>query len=245
MITDLWSRIKKRYEQGGIVQVIFKIFAVSLRTVRNLLINAYFRVRPTSKFTFRGKAYRYFWHTYNKTWNSERAVELSIIRGVVKEAQRNHKKILEVGNVLKHYFFGMRHDVLDKYEKVKGAMNVDVVDFSPHDKYDLIVSISTMEHVGWDEKDKRPEKVIDGFSNLIHNCLKKGGMLVVTLPIGYNPYLDQFMREGKIKFSKLFCMRRISRDNKWIEINCGDAKNIEYGKPFPNANTLLIGFYQK
>ena len=43
------------------------------------------------------------------------------------------------------------HDVLDKYEKGNNVINDDVVSFSTEVKYDLIVSVSTLEHVGWDE----------------------------------------------------------------------------------------------
>jgi hypothetical protein len=38
--------------------------------------------------------------------------------------------------------------VLDKYEQAPGVINEDVVSFSPPQKYDLIVSVSTLEHVG-------------------------------------------------------------------------------------------------
>jgi hypothetical protein len=40
------------------------------------------------------------------------------------------RNVLEVGNVLSHYF-PVHHDVLDKYEKAKGVINEDVVEFSP------------------------------------------------------------------------------------------------------------------
>ena len=63
------------------------------------------------------------------------------------------KNIFEVGSVLSHYF-PINHDVLDKYEKGHGVINQDVVDFKPHNKYDLIVSISTLEHVGFDDNTK-------------------------------------------------------------------------------------------
>jgi len=35
-------------------------------------------------------------------------------------------------------------------------------------------------------------------------------------------------------------MQRISKSNKWQEIN-----SIQYGTPFPSANGLIIGYYEK
>jgi hypothetical protein len=60
------------------------------------------------------------------------------------------RNILEIGNVLSHYF-PVNHDIVDKYEKADGVINQDVVHFYSPKKYDLIVSVSTLEHVGWDE----------------------------------------------------------------------------------------------
>jgi hypothetical protein len=53
--------------------------------------------------------------------------------------------ILEIGNVLSNHV-RFEHDVLDKYEFVKGIINEDVVDFRPEKRYDLIVSISTLDY---------------------------------------------------------------------------------------------------
>ena len=38
-------------------------------------------------------------------------------------------------------------------------INQDVVDFKTNEKYDLIVSISTLEHVGWDEEPRDDKKI--------------------------------------------------------------------------------------
>lgn len=81
------------------------------------------------------------------------------------------RKILEVGNVLSHYF-PVNHDIVDKYEKADGVINQDVIDFYPSKRYDLIISISTLEHVGWDEnlRDHKilrdPMKVLHAIENL-------------------------------------------------------------------------------
>ena len=58
-----------------------------------------------------------------------------------------------------------------------------------------IMSISTMEHVGWDESPRDPNKIPLALENLRLKCLAPGGEIVVTVPIGYNAYLDKLLKE--------------------------------------------------
>lgn len=163
-----------------------------------ILYNLYYRYLNRT-FIFNGKKYKYFYHPYNATWKNERKIEVPIIYDLLKQNQG--KRILEVGRVLSHYF-SISHDVLDKYERGKDVINEDVADFTPLKKYDLIISISTLEHVGSDETPKEPEKVIKAVENL-KRCLNTGGKIVFTIPIGENPYLDNLIRNKKIRIDKL------------------------------------------
>lgn len=119
----------------------------------------------------------------------------------------------------------------------------------PRKKYDLIISISTLEHVGWDENpsDHRvlhePEKIIRAIDN-VKGLLNLNGKIVVTLPLGYNPYLDKLLKSGKIKFDSRFCMKRISKDNRWIETGWKDVEDSKFNSPFPYANGLVIGIME-
>ena len=189
-------------------------------------------------FKFQGRKYRYFCHYYNNTWANERVVEVPIVLEIVKKHHQG--KILEIGNVLSNYFFINNMDVLDKYDGSKGVIKQDVVNFKPGDKYDLIVSISTLEHVGWDENPKDSHKILRAIGNL-KNCLSHGGKMVITLPLGYNPCMDKLIKERKIKFDEQYYLKRISKDNRWEEAEYGDVHNAKYGKPFPRANALLVG----
>lgn len=202
--------------------------------------NYYKLTDKTRTFTFQGQDYRYFNHWYNTTWNDERAIEIPIICKFVSE--NNGNNLLEIGNVLSHYF-NIGHDVVDKYEKAEGVINEDVVDFKTSKSYRLIISISTLEHVGWDESPKNPEKILDALENL-KKCLPPGGKLVVTFPLGYNDMLEKYLEIGKIKFNKNYYFKRISKSNKWIELKSENIK-AQYNFPFPAANVLFIGIYQK
>lgn len=192
-------------------------------------------------FRFQGRNYQYFCHRYNFTWMNERAVEVPVIWEMVKKY--HGKKILEVGNVLSHYF-SFSHDILDKYEKGEGVINQDIVGFKPAGKYDLIVSISTLEHVGWDENPRDPGKVLRAVENL-RNCLVSKGKMIITLPLGYNPPMDELLGERGIPFSQQYFLKRISRDNKWKEVEWKDVCGAKFSDPFPNANGLVIGIVEK
>ena len=149
------------------------------------------------------------------------------------------KKILEVGNVLSHYF-PINHDVLDKYEKAKGVINKDVLDFKPRKKYDLIVSISTIEHIGWNERPRDPQKVLRALDNL-GKLLAPGGQMVVTFPLGYNKNLDKFLKKDKLPFNKKYYLKKISRGNKWRQVGWNEVKDSKYNSPLRYANAVVIG----
>jgi SAM-dependent methyltransferase len=210
---------------------------------RNKLI-AYWCVRLVKSpppFTFQGETYTQFWHRYNSTWRNERAVEIPIIRAVVRKSPG--ARILEVGNVLSHYG-PVSHDVIDKYEKAEGVVNEDICNYAPVKRYDLILSLSTLEHIGWDEQPRRPEKILHAFENL--KCLlAPGGRILVTLPLGYNGPMDQWLREGKIAFTRQFYLKRISPANVWREVGWNHVQNARYDDSVPTARELLIGIVEK
>ena len=113
--------------------------------------------RGQRTFAVGNRTYQYATDHYNRAWRNERAVELALGRGFLDE--HNGQRLLEVGNVLAHYG-ASGHDVLDKYEDAPNVINDDIVDFSPDPPYDAILSISTLEHVGWDERPREPDKTL-------------------------------------------------------------------------------------
>lgn len=190
-------------------------------------------------FRFQGKDYKYFYHEANTTWMNERAIEIPIICSFVKK-YKNYE-ILEIGNVLSHYFM-FNHDIVDKYEIAEGVINEDVMDYRPNKSYKLIISISTLEHVGWDEIPKDPKKIFFALENL-KNCLSHGGELIVTIPIGQNPILDNYLKTGEVKFTESYYFEKISKDNQWIELKSQEEiKDVILSK---NCNLLFLGIYHQ
>jgi hypothetical protein len=169
------------------------------------------------------------------TWNSERAVEIPIFYRIIQ--QFDPRATLEVGNVLSHYF-SIEHDVVDKYERGLGVLNMDIVEFNPNKTYELIISISTLEHVGFDEEPRDLYKVVVALQKL-RSWLSYGGSLIVSLPIGYNSFLDAVLREQNLGFTQICCMKRIGHC-EWIQTDYSDIKDTKYNRPFPYANGLVI-----
>ncbi|MCP9447306.1 MAG: class I SAM-dependent methyltransferase [Nitrospira sp.] len=190
-------------------------------------------------FRFNGKEYEYFYHPYNKTWKNERGIEIPIFREIL--LSHHGKRILEVGNVLSHYF-PVRHDVVDKYEVSSGVINQDIIEFVPREKYDLIVSISTLEHVGWDEQPQAPPKLLRAIEHVRSTCLAPGGMLVASLPVGYNRYFDDLLDGGSSPFTTHHFLKRISKRNYWVEANWEEVRGASYGRFV--AHAICIGIIQ-
>ncbi len=168
-------------------------------------------------FTFDWQTYNYFFHHYNTTWANPRCVEIPIIARIVQE--NKDKRILEVGNVFQHYV-KCNHDVLDLNEVYPNVINQDITEFEPKEKYDLVVSISTFEHIGcWEDELKQPEKILKAIENVKNNVLAPKGKFVLTLPLGENLDMERYIENGDIKFDELYCMLRISsHHNIWKEL---------------------------
>ncbi len=190
-----------------------------------------------SEFMIGGVVYSYCRAEYNASWAVERAVELPWTHALLHEYAG--KRILEVGNVLAHYG-PITHTVIDKYEVGRGVINQDVMDIPSTSRYDLIVSISTIEHVGWDEIPREPEKLLRAIEHL-RSLLAPGGCLAVTLPIGYHSHIPTFLEDGRLHFTSEYFCKRISRDNQWIETDWPAVRDVHYDTPFAAANGLLFG----
>lgn len=110
-------------------------------------------------FDYRGLRLPLTYHPYSATWSSERAVEISIAREYLDRYAG--KPVLELGNVTSHYL-DVRHLILDKYEKGTGpieVINEDVVEFETDRRFDLVISVSTIEHIGFDDDGDSRQKI--------------------------------------------------------------------------------------
>lgn len=193
--------------------------------------------RRNWRFAIDGRRYRYFYHPYNTTWRVERAVEIPPALQALHHYRGGH--VLEVGNVLAHYTH-VCHAVLDKYEEAPHLIRADATEYSPDRHYDLIISISTVEHIGWDEHPRRPQRALQALEHL-HTLLAPGGAILVSAPLGYNPVLDEALLRGQLPFDRVHCLRRISADNRWEETTPELAATCPYGQPWNGATAVWFG----
>lgn len=71
------------------------------------------------------------------------------------------------------------------------------------------------------------------------NLLSENGLILVTFSLGYNENIDTLLEENKLKFTDY--LKRISKDNRWKQVQFDEIKNIKYGFPYPHANGIAIG----
>ena len=197
--------------------------------------------RKPRTFVFSGKRYRYFCHPCNLTFRNERAIEIPIMLEIVREHEG--EEILEVGNCLSHYV-PVHHEVVDKYEVYPGVINRDVVDFTPAKSFDLIISISTLEHLGFDEEVKDPEKPLRAIRHLT-GLLRLGGLMVVTIPLGFNPSVDEMLERGRFRFTQRYCFKRLFPSHVWKEVGWEAIRGVGYGYEYKSAMGLVIGVIRK
>jgi len=202
-----------------------------------LLYIYYNKIKRKEYFSISNKEYPYFYHKYRSTWANERIVEISYFKSLVD--MYDSKDILEIGNVLSHYFIS-KYDILDKYEKISNIIQEDILSYKPNKKYKLIISISTYEHIGWDENPRNPEKVKRVIEH-IKSLLDKDGEMVFSIPINYNPELDRMIFNNEIKLNSKIYLKRTDRKNHWKETQEKNILLSKYGYPYFCANGLLIG----
>ena len=187
------------------------------------------------RFQLDAESYAYLFHRYKATWLTERAVEVPVVQRLV---DREPGRVLEVGNVLSHYR-DQRHLVVDKYEQAPGIMNRDVLDLDDLGQFELVVAISTLEHVGWDEEPRRPQAALEAVSAL-RERVAPGGRLVLTHPAGYNPHLDDALRSGAVPLERTAALRRAGRRTRWKQVPTEEAWLAPYDFLLYSARAVVI-----
>lgn len=178
-------------------------------------------------FTWWGTELPYHDHPYNTTRLNERAVELPIAHAWAHQAPT-----LEVGNVLSHYRLGPPRTIVDRHEKAPGVHNLDVFDIT--DTYDQIISISTIEHVRWDEHPRTPGGSAKAIAHLV-SLLNPGGRMLITIPTGCNPPLDDALPNlGATRACTL-----VRDGNDWTQTPTVEVH--PYGVSQPWAHSVWIG----
>jgi septal ring factor EnvC (AmiA/AmiB activator) len=224
-------------------------------------------------FDFKSKKLYYNRIQYNNP--SERAVEVPIGFDFLAANIEESARVLEVGNVLSCYENTLSkeigiisREIVDKFEKGLGIDNQDLMELNPPDKYNLIVCISTVEHIGQevdptggygehtDSRDREaPLKAIVK----IYDLLAVNGKALITVPFGtltdgrwYIQFSGQYLALLYNKYGipkeavSTSFLKLIDRDPSgpvnmlWEESQGLEVSNCEYSYPFITANAIAV-----
>jgi len=180
-------------------------------------------------FELAGQRYELLRRLHGLTWTTERAVEVPVALRVLE--RHRGKRILEIGNVLSHYA-AIAHEVVDKYEQAPGVRNVDLLDLPPEPAYDLVITVSTLEHVGRDEQGGDPIRAVHALERA-RQLVAPGGTFFATFPVGYNPELDRALPDSGLE---LHGMRR----GPWREVEPAEAFQASYDFLVYSAEAVIF-----
>ena len=223
-------------------------------------------------FLFKGKKLYYNRILYNNP--TERAVEVSIGLDFLDEV-KNSERVLEVGNVISYYenllserVGVINRKILDKFEIDIGVDNEDLMNLPSEEKYDAIVSVSTVEHIGQgvdpsgaygeSTEGRDLEAPLKAIAK-IYDLLAVEGKALITVPFGVltdgewyiqfsAQYLTLLKKYGipqeaiRTSFLKLI-NRDPTKDSVkmlWEEVEEIELSNVEYNHPFPCANAIAV-----
>lgn len=181
---------------------------------------------------------------YNHSGENERAVEVPIARWFIDCQRKNDhwRAGLEVGRVLPNYE-RETWSVLDRYE-AGATWNLDV--FDHYEPTDWILSISTLEHVRWDEPGvgRHPDGSLLALEHL-HRLLRPGGAMLVTIPMGWHPFLDSAILDGRlpVKPWRESTMVRAGDQRHWVQTP--DLCHRRYAASSIWAESVWVGEFVK
>jgi len=131
------------------------------------------------------------------------------------------------------------HTVLDKFETAASVINEDITAWQTDRRFALILSISTFEHIGFDDAEGQSREKILAAIAACRALLTPDGRLVITVPLGYNPDLDELIETDTLGEDLVsFLLRSGPRD--WAEVARAEAVGTPFGRPFPYANALMV-----
>jgi len=244
---SMYHYISDEYDNPSLLKTAINIYKKEglTATVRKILIYVMYKTDYSifnRDFNVNGEIYQYFINRYMAV-RSERVVEIPFAMDFLKKNDYEKKRVLEIGNVLS-YYFDLHYKIVDKYERGTHIDTVDIIDFNPDEKYDIIISISTIEHIGYDEPVREVGKSKKAFLKII-DLLDNKGIALITVPLVYNPEIDSIITNNEIEFSKRYFLKRISHLNLWKETNMEEAMSYKYGSKYPNANAVAFLIYLK
>jgi hypothetical protein len=190
--------------------------------------------------------------SYNAAATNERTIELPLGKYFIDKFKNN---IIEVGAVTP-YYYECKHKVYDLHDPYKNCIRKDFSMCDIFYKNENVLSISTLEHIGFNDYSKQHGRYLknrwcEGFE-ILKKIVAYSKNYLLTIPIGYNPILDENIKQFDTKY--IIC-KRID-NNEWIIdknknfiVGYGRNSHIQFMKEygynyqypkFNNANAICI-----
>lgn len=188
-------------------------------------------------FQYNNTLYPYFGAVYQNTRLNERTVEVSVALSYYNQALRP----LEVGAVLPHYIPGWpkrKHEVIDLNEQFPAVVNADVLTYEPIGQHDLVLCISTLDHLC------NADEVVTAVKRM-KSWVNRGGLLYATIPanqpskVGGGQWLDDLVLSGALDMP-MYRMDKTDPENHfWQQVDMSTPPKL-YGHPTTWANTVYL-----
>jgi hypothetical protein len=94
-----------------------------------------------------------------------------------------------------------RHEIIDRDEPERGVRKIDAIEHQPAGPYGLIASISTVEHVGWDDVPRDTTKAFRAIE-LMRSWLRQAVSSSSRSFSGYHPTPDRSLVDGTQLFDR-------------------------------------------
>lgn|SRR5574337_148190 len=190
-------------------------------------------MNPT--FKFKNKNFEYFLHR----GNSEKRLEIAIASYYIKETYKNNHSVIEWGNVMACNGFEVKHDIVDI---VEGPIKEDWEFWQPKRHYDLLVSISSLEHINMGDYNQ-PKTGIDKLIRIGKRISSIAKSALIILPLHYNLEMDQLILNDK----KPFDIYEKTYYTRVDVLNWGEIKKERVGTlgrgycfPYPYSNEEIV-----
>lgn len=242
-----YNEFYKKETESSFINKIFKKRKISdyFTILHNILLwIAPYITMSFWSFYFKWIKMKYFCHLYNTTYRNERAIELPILDYIINDNLNNTTKILEIWNVLSHYknISLLDYTIVDKFDNNKSIIKEDAEFFNNNKLYDLIISISTFEHIWFDDDIKDSNKSLRTFNNM-KKLLNDWWKMIITIPVWWNKDIDKKIFDWEFDFNENYYYTK----NKWnwIESTKENTINLKYDIKIPSANWIFIWIYNK
>jgi SAM-dependent methyltransferase len=186
-----------------------------------------------------GRTYPYL---PQRRWN-ERDIELPWAVSILAAAKG---RVLELGNATQHTTQQPARTIVDRWDRAFGPMpveRVDIVDFEGG-PYDLILSVSTLEHVGTDKEEQLDRgKAARAFDHCV-SLLAPGGRFAFTIPCGYHPELQAHVLEYPGLDLRVMGRKDLF-STRWTEMPVEAAVGCDFPWEWESARRVIFGRYTK